>query len=158
MLTFAFLGMPQVIFILMLVLLVFGPEKVPEMARQIGRAMREMKKMSGDVQRALDLDEHLSFDTYSSPGSYTDYNSAHAYQPPSYEYESHTEIGSHTPLDQHGLIEESVEHSAELALESGATTEATLSEHAVHVEPVAEVAPLAQTNTDTTNVTNVIQE
>ena len=54
---FAFLGTQEIIIILVLALIVFGPQKLPEVGRQIGAAMRELRKMSGDVQRALDIDE-----------------------------------------------------------------------------------------------------
>jgi TatA/E family protein of Tat protein translocase len=66
------LGYQEIIIILVIALLVFGPQKLPEIGRQVGNAMREMRKMSSDVQRALDLDEHLSG---SSHGRYDDYHS-----------------------------------------------------------------------------------
>lgn len=84
---FAYLGMNQIIIILVLVLLVFGPQKVPEIGRQIGGALRDLKKMSNDVQQAFDIDEHLSYDRY---------------EPPTYEYHPPIET-THTPLDQYGL-------------------------------------------------------
>ncbi len=55
---FAFLGAQEVVVILAIALLVFGPAKLPEIGRQIAQAMREMRKMSNDVQRALDLHEY----------------------------------------------------------------------------------------------------
>ena len=75
---FAFLGTSEVIIILAIALLVFGPAKLPEIGRQIGAAMREMRKMSNDVQRALDLDDNR-YDSYSyrsetSAGALDSYN------------------------------------------------------------------------------------
>jgi TatA/E family protein of Tat protein translocase len=55
--TIAFLGTPEIIIILVIALIVFGPQKLPEVGRQIGSAMRELRKVSGEVQRALDIDE-----------------------------------------------------------------------------------------------------
>lgn len=55
---FAFLGTTEIIIILAIALLVFGPAKLPEIGRQIGTAMRELRRMSGDVQRALDFDDY----------------------------------------------------------------------------------------------------
>jgi sec-independent protein translocase protein TatA len=65
---FAFLGTQEIVVVLILALIVFGPQKLPEIGRQVGSAMRELRKMSGDVQRALDLDDHLgsSVNTYDS--------------------------------------------------------------------------------------------
>lgn len=52
---FAFLGAQEVVVILVIALLIFGPNKLPEIGRQIAMGLREMRRMSGEVQRALDL-------------------------------------------------------------------------------------------------------
>jgi sec-independent protein translocase protein TatA len=39
-----FVGFPEVILLLVVVLLVFGPKRVPEIGRQIGKGMREFKQ------------------------------------------------------------------------------------------------------------------
>ena len=106
--TFAYLGMQQIIIILVLVLLIFGPQKVPEIGRQIGGALRDLKKMSNEVQQAFDIDEHLSYDRY---------------EPPTYEYHPPVET-MHTPLDQYGLVE--TEHPNTLI--EGTVEDAHLSE------------------------------
>ena len=106
--TFAYLGMQQIIIILVLVLLIFGPQKVPEIGRQIGGALRDLKKMSNEVQQAFDIDEHLSYDRY---------------EPPTYEYHPPVET-THTPLDQYGLVE--TEHPNPLI--EGAVEDTHLSE------------------------------
>ncbi len=53
----AFLGTQEIVVVLVIALIVFGPQKLPEIGRQIGSAMRELRKMSGDVQRAFDIDD-----------------------------------------------------------------------------------------------------
>ena len=55
---FAFLGAQEVVVILAIALLVFGPARLPEIGRQIAMAMREMRKMSNDVQSALNLHDY----------------------------------------------------------------------------------------------------
>lgn len=69
---FAFLGTQEIVVVLVIALIVFGPQKLPEIGRQVGSAMRELRKMTGDVQRALDFDDHLS-------SSVNTYDSAHWY-------------------------------------------------------------------------------
>jgi TatA/E family protein of Tat protein translocase len=69
---FAFLGTQEIVVVLVLALIVFGPQKLPEIGRQVGSAMRELRKMTGDVQRALDFDEHIG-------SSVNAYDSAHWY-------------------------------------------------------------------------------
>jgi len=46
-----FLGMGplELIVILALALVVFGPDKLPEMAQQVGKAIREVRKMTSEV-------------------------------------------------------------------------------------------------------------
>lgn len=60
------LGYQEVLVILVIALLVFGPTKLPEIGRQVGGMLREMRKMTGDVQRAFDLDGNSSHDHYDS--------------------------------------------------------------------------------------------
>ena len=37
------IGVPELLILLLVVLLVFGPKKLPEMGRSLGRGMREFK-------------------------------------------------------------------------------------------------------------------
>lgn len=76
---FAFLGTPEIIIILVIALLVFGPQKLPEIGKQVGSAMRELNKVRNDVQKALELDEftNLNFDS-NSHNTYDSYDSSHA--------------------------------------------------------------------------------
>jgi sec-independent protein translocase protein TatA len=37
------IGMPELLILLLVVLLVFGPKKLPEMGRSLGKGMREFK-------------------------------------------------------------------------------------------------------------------
>jgi sec-independent protein translocase protein TatA len=39
-----FVGFPEIILLLVVVLLVFGPRRVPEIGRQLGKGMREFKQ------------------------------------------------------------------------------------------------------------------
>lgn len=41
----------EIIFILLVVLIVFGPSKIPSMARQFGRIIFEMKRATNDITR-----------------------------------------------------------------------------------------------------------
>jgi TatA/E family protein of Tat protein translocase len=56
---------PDMLIILVIALIVFGPKKLPEIGKQIGMALRELNKVRGDVQRAFDLDELTHYDTTS---------------------------------------------------------------------------------------------
>lgn len=47
------LGMPEMIFLAFLGLLLFGPKKLPEIGRQLGKAMAEFKRASNEFQSQL---------------------------------------------------------------------------------------------------------
>ena len=61
-------GAPEVLVILLVALLVFGPHKLPEVARQVGGAMRELRRMQDSVKAELRtvMDADATAPTYSS--------------------------------------------------------------------------------------------
>ena len=44
------LGFPELALILVIALVVFGPRKLPEVGRAVGRALNEFKSASKDIQ------------------------------------------------------------------------------------------------------------
>lgn len=50
----AFLGWPEIVAILAVVLLLFGAKKLPELARGLGSGIKEFKKASREVQDELE--------------------------------------------------------------------------------------------------------
>jgi len=50
----AFLGWPEIVAILAVVLLLFGAKKLPELARGLGKGIQEFKKASREVQDELE--------------------------------------------------------------------------------------------------------
>jgi sec-independent protein translocase protein TatA len=51
---FAFLGWPEIVAILAVVLLLFGAKKLPELAKGLGSGIKEFKKASREVQDEID--------------------------------------------------------------------------------------------------------
>lgn len=50
------LGMPgggELIFIVLIIIMLFGSKKIPELARGLGRGMREIKNATNDIQKEL---------------------------------------------------------------------------------------------------------
>lgn len=47
------LGLPEIIVILVIVMLLFGPSQLPKLARGLGEAMREFRKASSEVEREV---------------------------------------------------------------------------------------------------------
>ena len=50
------LGMPEMIFIFLLALVIFGPRKLPELGRQLGKALGEFKKASNEFKSQLETE------------------------------------------------------------------------------------------------------
>src|SRR5713226_9574435 len=71
------LGMPEMIFIFLLALIIFGPRKLPEIGRQLGRALSEFKRASNEFQAQLEeeirqietLEEHKAQPGTMEPGN-----------------------------------------------------------------------------------------
>ena len=48
------LGMPELLLILVLALLLFGPKKLPEVGKQVGKALGEFRRASNDLKRTIE--------------------------------------------------------------------------------------------------------
>ena len=49
------IGPLEILVVAVLALLVFGPEKLPEIGRSLGTGLNQMKKMASDVKSEFDL-------------------------------------------------------------------------------------------------------
>ena len=48
------LGFPEMIFLFLFALILFGPKKLPEIGRQIGRALNEFKRASNEFKAQIE--------------------------------------------------------------------------------------------------------
>jgi sec-independent protein translocase protein TatA len=48
------IGMPELVIILVIALIVFGPRKLPELGRSLGRSLGEFKRASNELRHTLD--------------------------------------------------------------------------------------------------------
>jgi Tat protein translocase TatB subunit len=79
------LGPEKIILILVVALIVFGPQRLPDIARQVGAMMRELRRMQDTVRDEL---EHVMHPDFSPPNANTTEHAAiedtdHAVLPPS---------------------------------------------------------------------------
>jgi sec-independent protein translocase protein TatA len=56
---FGSIGMPELIIILVIALIIFGPRKLPELGKSLGRSLNEFKKASNDLQASLEQEIRL---------------------------------------------------------------------------------------------------
>ncbi len=53
------LGFPELLFIFVLALLLFGPKRLPEIGRTIGKGMAEFRKASNELKRTIETEISL---------------------------------------------------------------------------------------------------
>jgi TatA/E family protein of Tat protein translocase len=66
---FGSLGGPEVILILVVALIVFGPRRLPEIGKSMGKMLAEFRKASNDFKRTIEdeLEAEKAKDTYVAP-------------------------------------------------------------------------------------------
>ena len=50
------LGLPEIVVIAVVALLVFGPSRLPELSRAVGRGMREFRKAVGEIEDRIEAE------------------------------------------------------------------------------------------------------
>ena len=63
----SFPGPMEILVIAIIALLVFGPEKLPQIARQVGRAAAELRRMAAEVKDEFDSSFEYTADDEQSP-------------------------------------------------------------------------------------------
>jgi TatA/E family protein of Tat protein translocase len=53
------IGVPELIIILTIALIIFGPRKLPELGRSLGRSLNEFKRASNELRNTLDEEIRL---------------------------------------------------------------------------------------------------
>jgi sec-independent protein translocase protein TatA len=51
---FGSIGVPELIVILAIALLIFGPKKLPEVGRSLGKALREFRRTSDEIKEKIE--------------------------------------------------------------------------------------------------------
>ena len=50
---FLFIGAPEIFVIMLIVIMVFGADKIPDIARGLGKGMRQVKDATNDIKREI---------------------------------------------------------------------------------------------------------
>lgn len=52
------IGFPEMVFIFVLALLIFGPKKLPELGRSLGKGISEFRRASSELRNSLEREMH----------------------------------------------------------------------------------------------------
>ncbi len=53
------IGMPELIIIMVIALIVIGPNKLPDLAKALGKGLSEFKKATSEIKESLNVDDEL---------------------------------------------------------------------------------------------------
>ena len=56
---FGSLGLPELLMIFVVALIVFGPRKLPEIGKTLGKALGEFKKASDELKNTIEREVHV---------------------------------------------------------------------------------------------------
>ncbi len=104
------LGMGEVVIIMVIALIVFGPRKLPELGKSLGKAMNQFRRASEDFKRTWEQEvdlEHtrktISSTSEPSASTETNYSAEHNsdYHSSEYAYDPYnTDYGYNAPSDE----------------------------------------------------------
>jgi sec-independent protein translocase protein TatA len=65
------IGMPELIIIFVIALIIFGPRKLPELGRSLGKSLAEFKKASNELRSTLEEEIRLEEQKPTEPSKTT---------------------------------------------------------------------------------------
>lgn len=66
------IGWQELAIVLVIMMVIFGPKRLPELGRSLGKGLKEFKKSTTELQQTLTLDEPASAETKPVAGPETD--------------------------------------------------------------------------------------
>lgn len=106
------MSMAEIAVILILALVVLGPEKLPDLARTLGKSLREVRKAGNQIRDALMFEDELNnYRSNNRSGAKANTSPALGYVPP--EYGGHDLDDFDGPLDQIDEDDWGLNHSLE---------------------------------------------
>ena len=64
------IGLAELVIILIVALIVFGPKKLPDLAKSLGKGMAEFKKATDDLKSSIDTDLKIDLDQEETSNPY----------------------------------------------------------------------------------------
>jgi sec-independent protein translocase protein TatA len=129
------LSIPHLIVLMLVALIVLGPEKLPEVARTMGKAMAELRRVTGDFRYQIE-GEMRDLDRQARLRELSQQKDIYEYQPP-------VEAPAQPPVE-HSIAPPAGEANSPDASKNSQDESAGLSALALHLEhpdPIEPVAP-----------------
>jgi sec-independent protein translocase protein TatA len=104
---FGSIGMPELIIIFVIALIIFGPRKLPELGRSLGKSLAEFKRASNELKSTLEEEIRLE-----EQRSVLDEKKAAAAQSVTAPPAEPTPYASPTPHVDGPIVERKIDHSA----------------------------------------------
>jgi len=123
------LGMPEIILILVVALVVFGPRKLPELGKSLGQAMAQFRRASEDFKRTWEQEVEIEKvrKTETTSGGESNYSYNESYDPyNSYSDESNSHGTSDKTLDSNPAPASSAQNKTETEVAVAGAETATL--------------------------------
>ncbi len=83
-----FTGGFEIVILLLIAFLLFGPKKLPEIARTVGKGLAELRRASNELKRSLE-EEISNLDHHSEGASQSSSAYGHDYSEPAREESEH---------------------------------------------------------------------
>ena len=81
---FGSIGMPELIIIFVIALIIFGPRKLPELGRSLGKSLAEFKKASNELKNTLEEEIRIEEAKETETKRETQAKAATSAEPPSF--------------------------------------------------------------------------
>lgn len=66
---FGSLGFNEILFIMVLALLIFGPKRLPQIGRTLGKALGEFRRASSDLKRSMEVEMTMAEERETATGA-----------------------------------------------------------------------------------------
>jgi sec-independent protein translocase protein TatA len=132
----------QIMIVLLIALIIFGPKRLPDLGKQIGSALRDLNKAKDDVMRSMSLTHEPDPEPYKYSGYTNDYSTTYNTYTPEPDLTDYTISGQAVTTNR---LEGTVAHdpSNEVDLDAynisdaGSTAEIPSAEHSESGAPKA---------------------